>query len=304
MLRLSLDILPIFFTMFLGYAAGWFHEFSEADAGKFNRLVFDFALPALLFTSVTQTSRASMVPYFALALITAVILNLMLAAAYFTARFVFHRDRREATVAALLCSFPASGLLGMAVLSPLYGPQAGVTVAVVATVSNVTQVPAAMILLSPAGSSSRQAMLGAVRQPIVWVPLVAVIGVLAGWKIPVELASMLDLLGSTSSGVAIFAAGVTISAHAFRVNPEVVWNTVVKMLIVPGALLGVLSWWGASKEDATEFIYLAAMSPAFTCMIIASRFEVYVQNASASLVLGTLSFAGTAPLWAFFAGGF
>jgi len=299
MVSLIFAILPIFFTLFLGYAAGRYHEFDENDAGRFNKLVFDFALPALLFTSVTQATRASMEPYFGLAVITAVVLNGVFLVTFLIARHLFHHDRREAAIAGLLCSFPASGLLGMAVLQPLYGAEAGVTVAIVATVSNVTQVPIAMILVSPANSRPLDALLHAIKQPIVFVPVAAVLLVMLGWDSPKEIASMLDLLGSSSSGVAIFAAGVTISAHAFRISAETVWNAFVKMLVVPGILLESLVWWGASKESSTEFVYLAATSPAFTCIIIASRFRIYLENTSASLVLGTLLFAVTAPLWGY-----
>jgi len=302
MLGLLLDVLPIFFTLFLGYAAGRFHEFGEADAERFNRLVFDFALPALLFTSVMQTTRTSMESYFDLAIITAVILNAVFLTTFFIARLVFRHDRREAAIAGLLCSFPASGFLGMAVLQPLYGVEAGVTVAIVATVSNLTQVPIAMMLISPAGSRPADSALHAVKQPIVFVPVIAVALVFLGWESPKAISNMLDLLGSSSSGVAVFAAGVTISTLSIRLNVEVLWNALAKMLIVPGLLLGALVWWGASKETTTEFTYLAAISPAFTCIVVASRFNIYLENTATTLVLGTLLFAGTAPLWAYVIG--
>ena len=53
-------IVPIIVVMLGGYIAGKKGAFSGEDSKKFNKVVLDFALPAALFVSIVQASRADL----------------------------------------------------------------------------------------------------------------------------------------------------------------------------------------------------------------------------------------------------
>ena len=54
-------IVPIIVVMLAGYIAGKKGAFTGEDSKKFNKVVLDFALPAALFVSIVQASRADLV---------------------------------------------------------------------------------------------------------------------------------------------------------------------------------------------------------------------------------------------------
>ena len=53
-------LVPLFFVLALGYAAGRFHSFDADQATGFNTLLADFALPAMLFASTVTIKRAQL----------------------------------------------------------------------------------------------------------------------------------------------------------------------------------------------------------------------------------------------------
>ena len=56
-LQILTIIVPIFFVLLLGYAAGRAKEFDSDQVAGINELVLDFALPASLFVGTVSTPR-------------------------------------------------------------------------------------------------------------------------------------------------------------------------------------------------------------------------------------------------------
>jgi predicted permease len=59
-LQILTIVVPIFFVLLLGYAAGRAREFDSDQVAGLNELVLDFALPASLFVGTVSTSRTHM----------------------------------------------------------------------------------------------------------------------------------------------------------------------------------------------------------------------------------------------------
>jgi len=63
------SLVPVFFVMILGFAAGLTKDIDNRNIGSLNALVMDFALPAALFTAMAQTPREAMIGQANLALV-------------------------------------------------------------------------------------------------------------------------------------------------------------------------------------------------------------------------------------------
>ncbi|OLB31426.1 MAG: hypothetical protein AUH05_19490 [Ktedonobacter sp. 13_2_20CM_53_11] len=68
---------------------------------------------------------------------------------------------------------------------------------------------------------------------MVLAPVLAMILVLLGLPVPKEIESMLNLIGSATSGVALIVAGLILAAYRLKVTVETVGNTLVKMIVQP-----------------------------------------------------------------------
>lgn len=291
------DIISIFFVLALGYFGGKRALFNQDQAAGFNHLVLNYALPATLFVSIVRSSRAELFSDVTMLLVTIGVLLGWYAIAFLVAMFVFGHDRREAGIAGLSAGAPTVGFLGIAVLAPLFGGAAALSVAVVALVVNVLQVPLGVFFVAPAGTKPTAALEHAIKQPVVLAPLIAVVLVVFGIRAPSIVSPALELIGHATSGVAVFAAGLVLSAHKFKLNAEVVWNAIVKMVLMPACMLGAAIYFGIAGHKLEELVLLAALPPAFTGVVLAGRYQTYVDLASSTLIVCAFLFAVAAPMW-------
>lgn len=146
-------------------------------------------------------------------------------------------------------------------------------------------------------NSSLNAVVKSLKQPVVWVPLLAVVIVLAGIRFPEELDPCFDLIGKANSGVAVFAAGLALSTVRFSVGKEIIWNTFYRNLLTPavGLLFGLLI--GIHGDVLQMFVLAIALPPAFSGIIISSRYSIYVRDGASTVAVSTLVFAATMPFW-------
>jgi predicted permease len=121
--------------------------------------------------------------------------------------------------------------------------------------------------------------------------------VLLDIKFPAILDPNFELIAKANAGVAVFAAGLTLSGMKFQMNGEVAYNAVVKLLIMPGILL-LVGWMFGMKADNLQMMVLAgALPPAFSGIIIGSRYQLYVRTGTSSLTFSILAFIVAAPFW-------
>ncbi len=305
---LATGLVPVLFILLLGFAAAKRHGFDADQTTGFGNLVVEYTLPATLFISIIKTPRTVLTGDWELLLVIAVTFMLMFAVGYVVARKVFHRSSGEASIAGLLVGSPGVPFFGTTILAPLFGATSTVTIALMAIVVNVLQVPAATVLLegaavkapataSAAGGVGRAApatsahpsaggvVLSALRKPMVVAPVLAVVLVFAGLHIPSLIDAMLTPLGQATSGVAVLAAGLTLGQQKLALSWEVGWNIVGKMVVMPLVVLGTILAVGLSGVSAREVVVASAIMSTTIAVILAGHYKVYAQQASATLLL-------------------
>ena len=106
-----------------------------------------------------------------------------------------------------------------------------------------------------------------------------------------------DLIAKANAGVAVFAAGLTLSAHKFEFDREIVFNTFYRLILTPAIILIAGIMFGIQTEKLQMLVLIAALPPAFSGIIIASRYDTYVRTGTSSLAVSTIMFVITAPMW-------
>ncbi|MEQ4618636.1 MAG: AEC family transporter [Corticimicrobacter sp.] len=291
------DIVSIFFVLLLGFLAGKRNIFDQTQAAGFNKLVLDYCLPAVLFVSIVKSSRQELFADSRLFIAAFAVLIAWYFIALIGARLVFKHDKQEAGLAGLSAGAPTVGFLGIAVLTPIFGGSAAMTVAIMALIVNVLLVPLGMFFVAPAGTKPTAALIKAVKEPVVLAPLIGFVLVLIGVRVPEMIDPPLSLIGHANSGVAVFAAGLVLSAHKFQISLEVIWNSIVKMILMPASMLAVCLLLGVPDAHLEQMVLLAALPPAFTGIVMAGRFQTYINEASSTLIVCVLAFAAAAPGW-------
>lgn len=303
------DLVPIFVIMILGYVSGKKGEFNAANARSLNQFVLNYALPAGLFVSIVKADRAMLFSDIRLSLVSLGVIVGCYFWSYFSCLKFFKHSKAEASIAGLVGGAPTIGYLGFAVLEPIYGTSAtvGLVVAVVAIVVNAVTIPLALCLLNPGRQSAAaagnppvkpsNALLNALKEPVCWSPILAVLIVLTGFRFPSSLDPVFNLIANANAGVAVFAAGITLSTNKFEFNAEVLYNSFVKLIFMPAAMLAIGLLTGMNGEKLQMLVLCGALPPVFSGIIIGSRFQTYVQTGTSSLAVSTFLFMATAPLW-------
>ena len=302
------DILPIFVIMALGYAAGKRGVFTSANAQIFNKLVLTYALPAALFVSIVKADRSMLFADAKLLIISLVVLVGLFLLSYLSTYKLFRHTKSESAVSALITGSPTIGFLGFAVLSPIYGDTAstGLVIAIVSIVVNAVSIPIGMALLNAGSSDAAKAQSGgaksnpvleALKAPVCWAPILAVILVLFDIKFPAILDPNFELIAKANSGVAVFAAGLTLSGLKFQLDKEVLYNTCFKLLLMPAVLLIIGLIFKMEPMKLQMMVLAGALPPAFSGIIIGSRYQQYVRTGTSTLAFSILMFVIAAPLW-------
>ena len=327
-------IVPIIVVMLLGYISGKKGVFTAKDGKAFNKVVLNYALPAALFVSIVGADRQMLIEDIKLTIISLVVIMACFMAVYFIYAKCFKGNTgAEGAIMALVNGSPTIGFLGFAVLQPIFGYDASVAlvVAIVGIVVNAVGIPVGLSLLNaaqdktsasktlanggtvaagtatvavgmttkgtPHRSSGWKAVLHALEQPVAWAPILAVIWVICGIPWPKYLDPSFDLIKGANASMAVFAAGITLSAYKIDINWAAILGTILKMIVMPALLLVVGLIFKMGEKNLAMMVMAGALPPAFSGIIIADEYDCYVAESTSSLALSVVTFIGFCPFW-------
>ena len=302
-------IVPILVVMLAGFIAGKKGAFSGDDAKKFNKVVLDFALPAALFVSIVQSNRQMLADDLKLSLVSVIGIMGCFMIVYLVFRMFKKNTGADAAVSALISGSPTIGFLGFAVLEPIFGtnPTVALVVAIVGIVVNAIGIPVGLTLMNAsldkqaeAGKKKESAwvpVINALKQPVAWAPILAVIWVVVGIPWPEWASPSFDLIKGANASLAVFSAGITLSAIKVSINWQVILGSILKMIMMPAVVLGLGLLFHMDPFNLKMLVVAAALPPAFSGIIIADENNVYVGDGTSSLTLSMILFIGFCPLW-------
>lgn len=304
-------IVPIIVVMLAGYISGKKGVFTGDNAKAFNKVVLDFALPAALFVSIVDADREMLVKDIKLTLISLIVMMACFMLVYYVYKYCFKKNTgADAAIMALISGSPTIGFLGFAVLEPIFGttPYVALVVAIVGIVVNAVGIPVGLSLLNasneklhPATGQKRPSawkpVIHALEQPVAWAPILAVIWVVAGIPWPKWASPSFDLIKGANASMAVFAAGVTLSAVKVTINWQAILGCILKLIVMPAALLVVGMIFHMDPLNLKMLVVAGALPPAFSGIIIASQYDTYVATGTSSLALSIVLFIVFCPLW-------
>ncbi|MCI8468389.1 MAG: permease [Eggerthellaceae bacterium] len=143
------------------------------------------------------------------------------------------------------------------------------------------------------------AIVNALKKPVCWSPLLAVALVIIGVHFPSELDPCFELIAKANSGVAVLAAGLALSTVKFSIGKETLWNTFFRLILTPAVFIvaGVALGMAGEGDKLSMLVMAVALPPAFSGIIISSRYNIYVREGASSVAVSTVGFAATAILW-------
>jgi predicted permease len=105
-------------------------------------------------------------------------------------------------------------------------------------------------------------------------PLGTIVGigvVLAGIHLPPVVASCFELMGSCTSGVAVFAVGLVLAAHPIRLSPVVLAGSLARITVQSAVLFALLHLLHVVSPLARESLVCCSFPFATVVVLFASR---------------------------------
>lgn len=297
-------LLPVFVTLMLGYFAAWHHDNDGKFAVTLNKMVMTYTLPLSLFAGTVIMSAGDLVANVPMVATLFTGLAAPFGVVLIVARYMFRRGLGESTLQAVAIGFPAVPFIGIPVLGSIFGAQAAtLTVAISGLATNLIIVPFSIILLSIAtvgdakeseAASDKPAtgsiIVSSLKEPVVWAPVLAVALVFTGVVLPNPFVSSLQLLGSTTSGVSLFASGIILRAQTPTLSIPIVMSTLGRLAVVPGLALLLLPLAGVTGKPMSEAVVALAMPSAVMLIILSAKYRV-AEKESASVLLYSYVFS-------------
>jgi malonate transporter and related proteins len=217
---------------------------------------------------------------------------------FVVARFLCGRDLMGSSLQALAIGGPAVPFIGVPVLSPLFAAST-IPISVASLVMNLIEVPVTLILLSAGTGANKVAAGGgaptfashlvhALREPVVWVPLLALVLVLVGVKPWRPIQESLFLLGQSTGGVALFASGIILFSRRVALSLPTGISVFTRNIIVPAAAWGLLLAARVAPETTREAVLTLAMPTASLCVILAVQYQTAEQEMASTLFFSTI----------------
>ena len=323
-------LLAIFCTVALGWLAGRLRWLGEPAGGLdparlLGNAAFYIFVPALLFRTTARLDFAALPWATVLAYFVPVVL--MLLAVYGLERWRHRRpagaelaasERAAAAPAAraIAVVFGNTVQVGIPVTAALFGEAGlGIHIALVSLHALVllsaltvlveldlararTQHAASASLLRTLGSTVRNTLI----HPVV-LPVLAGMGWHAtGWPLPGPLDETLQLLGTAVAPLCLVLIGITLAYTAgATVRSAVRMATAIalqKLLLLPALVLVVAHWgFGLTGLPLQVAVLMAALPTGSNALIFAQRYQALEAETTTAIVLSTLGFVLTAPLW-------
>ena len=305
-------LLPVFFVLILGFLAGKRNSFDADQAAGLSKLAVSFALPATLFVSMTAIPRDLLLQQGRL--VIALILSHagLFLLAWACLRLAKTLSSTAAIIYALMLSTSATPVFGLAVLQPLLGPTSSGAVGLIALAINLTVPPAVVLLEMDAASKEKQndststkqnpiltGLSAGLKSPLLWAPVLGVAIVLAGFHLPKVVASCFELIGSTTSGVAVFAVGLILAAHPVSLSRAVFIGTLGRITVQSAVLFALLRLLHVVSPFAREALVCCSFPLATVVVLFAARYKSSQSESASMLLFSTLALAVTVPamLW-------
>ena len=141
--------------------------------------------------------------------------------------------------------------------------------------------------VGPGGSKRNAIVTGlnaGLKSPLLWAPILGIALVLFGIHLPPVVAACFELIGSTTSGVAVFAVGLVLAAHPIRFSPAVLVGTLGRITVQSAVLFALLHLLHVAVHSRAEALVCCSFPLATVSVLFAARYKA-VESEAASMLL-------------------
>jgi malonate transporter len=289
--------LPFFGLIFLGYISGRIGKLPEDGMAWLNFFILYLALPALFFQLVSRTPIEELANWRFVAATTVCTFTAFVLA-FVVGLKLRNGNWPEATIAGVVGAYANVGYMGPGLTLAALGPQATVPTALIFVFDCTlffTLVPFLMAAAGVRNESTFRTVLFVLRRvfthPFIIATILGVLAAWAHWTPPLPLDRMLDFLKNAAAPCALFTLGITVALRPFTGVPREVSALIfIKLILHPVMIWLVLAFLGGFDPIwLYTAVLMASLPPALNAFIMARQYNVYLEQSSNGILIGTIA---------------
>jgi len=292
-------IVPIFIVIFVGMVAKQQGFFTLEFLGQANRLVYYFAIPAMIFNSISKATLRTQLNL-SVILITLFSLLLITIIAWRASRVLSLTRSSQGTF--IQSSFHGNlGYIGLAVAFYYLGDSGFVRAAIIAGFVMILQNILAVIALQYHGSGHPDiaaTLKTTMANPVILSALAGILFSLSGIQMPLILERALNIIKGMALPMALLIIGASLSFEKFkpRFRPVMV-SCFLKVMMTPAIGLILFKLFSLDPSDYLPGLIILASPTATLSYIMAREIGGDADFAVAAISISTIFSSVTYGLW-------
>ncbi|MDP1611210.1 MAG: AEC family transporter [Sulfuritalea sp.] len=291
----ALALLPDFALILLGGGLRRVLHLGDHFWSGLEKLIYFVLFPALLFNGLVRTR----IDWSAAGPLLAVAMGTMGTGIVLGYGARFFRLTPMSFASQYQCAFRFNSYIGLAVAGKLYGVPGIAAMAIVVGVMVPPANLAAVWMLARHGEASVWRELA--KNPLILATLAGTAANVAGFQPPEVLLQFLGRLGEAAIALGLLAVGAGLRTAGAKVgagaSAAAGYLLAVKLIAMPLAAMGLISWFGLTGVYAGVALVFAALPTASSAYILAQRMGGDGARVAWLISVGTLLGMLTLPFW-------
>ena len=292
-----LGVLAQLISLFLMMLVGFITARTGIVTPEFRKRLSTFTLHVASPCIILSSALESTIPasgMLTVLLVAALFFVVMIALGHLIARLL-HSSPSERGLDVLMLVFTNVGFMGMPVVDSIYGSDGVAMVAMFILMFNLTFFSYGVALIC----GGMKLSLRALANPCIFAAIGALLFALSGLRLPAVIESTLTSLGCMNTPLAMLIIGASLCHSDIRAaltSPRLYKISLVRMLVMPLLILGLVMLLPISPMLAGVTVIMAAMPIAGNCAMLSDMYTPEDMTASQAVIVSTLMSAATLPV--------
>jgi predicted permease len=300
-------IVPILLLIGAGFFSRKMRFLRSGDERVFSAYVYYFALPALFFVNIVETS---FVQGETLKFMLAGIVPVLVALAIFLFLYVLVRFPKNILYLLMVSTvFGSLGFFGIPFVTFAFategehlGTLAAASISPISVTTSITLLELYKLEKSTVWEGLKRVLKRLSKNPLILSILSGMLLSLVGVELPLPISTSLHMLGGTTSTVAIFMLGVFLYGRRYTNIANAFGLSLLRMVFLPiVAFLTTLLFNLPSLERST-LILIHGMPIAISMIVLSERYDFHKETIASLILISSLGAGLYLNLWLLFLG--
>lgn len=280
---------PILFLISTGFLSRKFGILKSGDERVLSAYVYFFALPALFFIDLSETSFVAKTLLFIFAGVAPIF---VVVAIYALLYALFRFSKNILYLLTLSTIFGSLGFFGIPFITFAFpsgqnehlATLAAATIGMVAIAISITMLELYRLGESPKMEGLKQVIKRLSRNPLIISIAAGILISVIGIEIPSPVATFLHMLGGTTSAVAIFMLGSFLYGKKYANLKKAFGLSLLRIVFLPTLTLATLTLFNLPSTEHSVLVLMHGMPVAVSLSVLSQRYNFH-KEIFASLTL-------------------